>query len=145
MQFWQALTRLKICLKWTPPLTFHDIIKPAAFLGKNSTTDVYILKHNFNYFSIKGLHHRYLYSSRGLDSQWNNQDTFSRYHKENFFFYYAPHHNLFYKRLSEQCMHCSDNLAWLKEVVAVAAATIERKGMQYQILPLKSNDLGWKN
>ena len=59
---WQVLTRLKICLKWTPPPTFPGILKPAAYLGKNSTTDVYILKHNSNCFSVKGLHHRCLYS-----------------------------------------------------------------------------------
>ena len=62
MQFWQVLTKLKICLKWTPPLTFADILNPAAYLGKNSITDVYILKHNSNCFPIKRLYHRCLYS-----------------------------------------------------------------------------------
>ena len=62
VQFWQVLTRLKICLKWTPPLTFPAILKPAAYLGKDSTTNVYILKPKANCFSIKGLHHRQLVS-----------------------------------------------------------------------------------
>ena len=62
VQFWQVLTRLKICLKWTPSLTFPDILKLAAYLGKNSNTEVFILKHNSNCFSIKRLHHQFLYS-----------------------------------------------------------------------------------
>ena len=60
-----SLTRLKICLKWTPPLAFSDILKPAAYLGKNFTIDVYIVKQNSNCFSIKRLHHRCLYSKAG--------------------------------------------------------------------------------
>ena len=49
-------------LKIDSTLTFPGIIKPAAYLGKNYTTNVYILNHKANCFSIKGLHHRRLYS-----------------------------------------------------------------------------------
>ena len=62
VQFWQVFTSLKICLKWTSPITFPSILKPVASLGKNSTTDVYILKPNSNCFSIKGRYLRRLYS-----------------------------------------------------------------------------------
>ena len=62
VQFWQVLTRLKICLKWIPPLTFPGILKPAAYLRHDSTNDVYILKPKANCCSITGLHHRLLYS-----------------------------------------------------------------------------------
>ena len=62
VQFWQAPTRLKICLKWTPPLTFPSILKPAAYLAQDSTPDVYFLKPKANCFYVKGLHHRRLYS-----------------------------------------------------------------------------------
>ena len=84
MQFWQVLTRIEICLKWTPPLTFPGILKSAAYLGKDSTSDVYILRSKANCFSIKGLHHRCLYSkARGLTL--NKQDTLNSYHNQNFF------------------------------------------------------------
>ena len=64
MQFWQVLTRLKICLKWIPPLTFPGFLKPlkpAGYLRKNSTIEVYILKHKASYFPLKGLPHWCLY------------------------------------------------------------------------------------
>ena len=52
--------------RFAPPLLFPGILKPAAYQGKDST-DVYILKLNANYFSIKGLYHRRLCSkSRDL-------------------------------------------------------------------------------
>ena len=58
VQSGQVLTRLNIFLKWTPPLNRLGILESADYLGKNSTTDVYILKHKANCFSIKGLHHQ---------------------------------------------------------------------------------------
>ena len=83
-----VLTSLNICLKWTPPLTFPGILKPATYLGKNSTTDVYVVKPKTNCFSIKGLHHLLLYSKAGslTDSQWNKQDSLNRYNNHNFLF-----------------------------------------------------------
>ena len=42
--------------------TFLGILNPTTYLGKDSISDVYILKPKANCFSIKGLHHRRLYS-----------------------------------------------------------------------------------
>ena len=64
MQFWQVLTRLKIYLKWIPPLTFPSFLKPlkpGGYLGNNSTIEVYILKHKSSCFLLKGLPHWCLY------------------------------------------------------------------------------------
>ena len=60
-----VLTSLNICLKWIRPLTFPSILKPATYLGKDSTTDVCVLKPKANCFSIKGIHHRCLHSKAG--------------------------------------------------------------------------------
>ena len=60
MQLRQIFTTLKICFKWTPPLTFPGILKPPAYLGKDYTTNVCILEPNANCFAIKGLYHRRL-------------------------------------------------------------------------------------
>ena len=47
--------------KWSQPLIFPGILKQATYLEKYSTK-VYILNPKANCFSIKGLHHRHLYS-----------------------------------------------------------------------------------
>ena len=49
-------------LKMHSTTHFSRYPKASYLSGKNSSTDVYILKPKTNCFSIKGLHHRLLYS-----------------------------------------------------------------------------------
>ena len=53
---------LKICFKWTLPFVFPIIIKSAAYMGKDATTNICILKRKANFLTVKGLYHRGLYS-----------------------------------------------------------------------------------
>ena len=74
-------------LKMGSKLTLTGILKAAAHLRKDSTTDACIPKPKANCLSIKKLHH-YACSlnSASYCCQWNKQDTLNKYRNQDFLF-----------------------------------------------------------
>ena len=97
VQFWQALTRLKICLKCNPPLAFLSILRPAAYLKKDFKLTPYSKAYNLTFNGIK-------------------QDILNRCHNQDFLFCCVKHQYKFFFHVSNSFKQSFENLyyEWAK-------------------------------